>query len=317
MSATLGPQVAGSRRAWPSVAAVVATRGGRPELLSAALRSILGQRYAGGIECLVVFDQLDPVDPDVDVPDGRSLTLLRNVRRPGLAGGRNTGILTTDADLVAFCDDDDEWLPDKIRREVEALEAGDGEFAATGMELVSGNGVARRVGVCDRISFAELLRSRVHAIHPSSYLIRREALLDGIGLVDEDLPGSYGEDYDLALRAARRRPIVVVPEALVRVRWTGSSWFATDWATIVRAVIYLLDRYPEFSRDRAGLARLRGRVAFAQAALGDRRRAARWAVAALRANVLERRAYLALAVAARLVSAPTLLRLANRAGKGI
>ena len=44
-------------------------------------------------------------------------------------------------------------------------------------------------------------------VHSSTYLVWRGALLDGIGLVDETIPGSQNEDWDLALRAARRHPI--------------------------------------------------------------------------------------------------------------
>ena len=41
-------------------------------------------------------------------------------------------------------------------------------------------------------------------VHSSTYLARREALDGGIGLLDENIPGSQNEDWDLALRAARR-----------------------------------------------------------------------------------------------------------------
>ena len=60
-------------------------------------------------------------------------------------------------------------------------------------------------------------------VHSSTYLATREALLDGIGLVDESIPGSQSEDWDLVLRAARRAPIVNVDEALVLVTWDTSG----------------------------------------------------------------------------------------------
>ena len=52
--------------ALPTVSVVVPTRH-RPELLHRALVSILGQRYEGDIEVLVVFDQEDPLDPEIEV----------------------------------------------------------------------------------------------------------------------------------------------------------------------------------------------------------------------------------------------------------
>ena len=66
--------------------------------------------------------------------------------------------------------------------------------------------VVRLIGspTADRLNFEDLLKSRVFAAHPSTVLVRRKAMLERIGLVDEEIPGSYGEDYEWLLRAARR-----------------------------------------------------------------------------------------------------------------
>ena len=49
--------------------------------------------------------------------------------------------------------------------------------------------------------------------------------IDRIGLIDEDLPGGYGEDYEWALRATRLGPAVCVPQPLVRIHWHEQSFF--------------------------------------------------------------------------------------------
>ena len=108
-----------SNPALPSVSVVVPTRQ-RMELLRRALASIVGQRYDGSIEIVVVFDQEAPLDPGVETGPLRSIRLLPNERAAGLAGARNTGILAATGDFVAYCDDDDEWLPDKVRRQIDA-----------------------------------------------------------------------------------------------------------------------------------------------------------------------------------------------------
>ncbi|HEX5915470.1 MAG TPA: hypothetical protein VFY54_20355, partial [Rubrobacter sp.] len=79
----------------------------------------------------------------------------------------------------------------------------------------------------------------------------------------------------------------------------------------------LLEKHPEIKRDRIGLSRLYGRLAFAHAGAGRSRDARRWARRAISLNWRERRAYLALAVAARLVQARTVVELAHRAGRGV
>jgi glycosyltransferase involved in cell wall biosynthesis len=301
----------------PSVSVVVPTRQ-RPELLYRALVSILGQNYDGDIEVLVVFDQEEPLDPEIEVAAGRSIRLLRNERRAGLAGARNTGILAATGDYVAYCDDDDEWLPDKLRHQVQALSAvPSAEVVVTGVSIVYDDRVIDRVPATDVVDLDQLLRSRTQEVHPSSILARREAYLDGIGLVDEAIPGSYGEDYEWLLRASRREPILVVRKPLIRAYWHRTSFFSDRWATIVEAIEYLLAKYPEFQGQPRGLARLYGRLAFAHAAMGHRSLARRWARESIRLHPKERRAYLALCVSSGLVSPDRLLRMAHRTGKGI
>ena len=302
----------------PSVTAVVPTRD-RPELLRRAVRSILDQDYDGDVHCLIVFDGGDPVPVEVPTSQRRSLRMLTNLRTPGLAGARNTGILEADGDLVAFCDDDDEWMPDKLRAQVRELEAEpQAEIVGSGIEVrYEGRPGVVRIPPAPRIGMEVLVRSRVTELHPSTFLIRRDALLDGLGLVDEELPGSYSEDYDLLLRAARRGTVLAVMSPLVRVHWHASSYFAARWQTIYSALRYLLERHPEFSSDRRGLARVTGQIAFACVGAGRRRDGRAWAIRTLRLNLAEKRAWLALVVSLRILSAETVLRAANRRGRGI
>jgi glycosyltransferase involved in cell wall biosynthesis len=287
----------------PPVSVVVATRD-RPELLRRALRSILDQRYAGDIEVLVVFDQSEPRPIEMDAPEGRRIRPLPNGRAPGLAGARNTGILAAEAELVAFCDDDDEWFPDKLDVQVDRfLEQPEATAATTGVVVDFHGRSFPRIASTELVTFDMLLRSRLMELHPSTFLAWRRDLIQNDGLVDEAIPGSYGEDYEWLLRRARRGPVLAVRRPLARVHWGGSSWFAGRWDMVAEALSYLLDRYPEFSSERRGLARVSGQLAFAHAASGRPAEARRWLWRALRANPLERRAFAALAVSTGLISA--------------
>jgi len=300
---------------WPSVSVVVATRD-RPELLKRAVRSILAQSYPGDIECVVVYDQT-PVPDKMPAEEsaGRRLRLIANQRTPGLAGARNTGMSSGTAPLIAFCDDDDAWDAVKLRRQVELLGSGPAEFVACGVRVHHGDRVIERIPPATA-NLSQLARDRLTGLHPSTFVFRRTTA-EGLGPVDEQIPGSYGEDYDWLLRAARRMPIVSVQQPLVDVYWHDQSFFAERWETVAAALCYLLDKHPELTGHPAGLARIQGQVAFAQAALARRREACRVSWQALRNNPLERRAYLALAVASGAVSATSIVRLANRRGHGI
>ncbi len=296
---------------------VVATHE-RPEPLARCVSAILNQEYSGTIECIVVFDKSDIVPPDVATSDRRGLRLMSNERRPGLAGARNTGIVAASGDLVAFCDDDDEWLPGKLEAQVALLQ----EHPSTrvvGCHLVldGPDGPVSRPRQRRSVDHETLLRSRVFELHPSSVLVRRAALLDEIGLVDEDLPGSFAEDYDWVLRASKHAPILLVDRPLVRITWQTGSFFSGKWATISDALRYLLIKHPDFARSSRGTARIQGQIAFAEAAQANSREARRWAFKALRHDPVERRAYLALLMSTGLLSADAVVRLAARKGRGI
>jgi glycosyltransferase involved in cell wall biosynthesis len=312
------PMPGNAGAALPSVAVVIPTHQ-RPELLRRAIRSVVAQQYAGDLEILVVFDQSEPdvslVAEFAPVP----LRVMPNTREPGLCGGRNTGILATGADFVAFLDDDDEWLPGKLDAQAAALRANpDAEFLATAMLVAFHGAESVRLAGSDRVDYADLLRSRMAMLHSSSFLIRRTALTSGeIGLADETIPRGLYEDWDILLRAARRRPIVHVDEPLVRIEWGRTSFFDEQWETKVAALHWMLDNHPDITTCDVGTGRVLGQLAFAEAALRRRRQAARTAGRALRRNWREPRAYIALAVAAGLATPSRVLQVLHKRGRGV
>ncbi|MGO9080637.1 MAG: glycosyltransferase family 2 protein [Streptosporangiaceae bacterium] len=298
----------------PSVGVVLPTMN-RPAQLRTALAAVLGQDYPGDIRAVVVYDRSEP---DESLADGDRVTVLANTRTGGLAGARNTGILALDTDLVAFCDDDDEWLPGKLSAQVAALAAApSGEFASCGILVDFAGRPTPRLAGQVQVTYGDLLRSRMVMVHSSTYLASRAALVDKIGLLDEQIPGSQNEDWDLALRAARRAPIVHVDRPLVRVAWGATSYFARQWESKAEALQWMLARHPDIEQCRTGAARVYGQLAFAYACLGQRTEAARWAARALRRNWHERRVPFALAVAAGLVSGDRVLRVLHARGHGI
>src|SRR5690242_10767046 len=91
---------------WPSVGVVLVTHN-RPRLMREALKSIVEQDYPGDIDVMIVYDRAEPdgslAHDDPRAQPRRRVRVLANDRTAGLAGGRNTGILALDTDLVALC----------------------------------------------------------------------------------------------------------------------------------------------------------------------------------------------------------------------
>lgn len=301
----------------PEVSVVIPTRD-RPRLVRRAIRDVVAQSYAGDIEVIVVFDQSEP-DTSLELcTPNRRVRVVANDRTPGLAGARNTGALLATGELLGFCDDDDEWLPDKLSAQVRASNATDGPaIVACGIYVQHGDRTVIRLPDEQRLTYDDFLENRIMEVNPCTILAPTRLVLDEIGLVDEELPGSYAEDYEWLLRAVQVADIVVVPQPLTLIHWTSGSFFAARWATIHDAIDYLIAKHPDLAANDVGLARLRGQQAFAKAATGERREALRLAKETRRLNPREKRAWVATLVAWRVVSPGRALRAAHATGRGI
>lgn len=296
----------------PSVGVVLPTHN-RPELLRRALESVLAQDYGGEVRAVVVFDRAEP-DPSLA---GDRVEVIRNTRAPGLAGARNSGVLALGTDLVAFCDDDDLWLPGKLAAQVKALEGDpDAVLCSSGILIDFDGRELPRLAGTDRVTYDALIRDRMMSVHSSTYVARRAPLIE-IGMVDETIPGSQGEDWDLALRAARRHPVLNVDEPYVRVLWGLTSYYAQAWETKVAALEWFLEHYPEIGKEPGAAGRVYGQLAFGCATVGRRKDALRWSARALKANPAERRVPFALAVASGIVSGKRVLLALHTRGRGI
>lgn len=281
----------------PSVEVVIPTHH-RPELVRAAIDSVRAQDYDGALCVLVVFDRAEP-DESLVTDAGVPVRVVRNDRTPGLCGARNTGVLASAAVLVAFLDDDDRWLPGKLARQVALLQARpDALFASTSTRVEFGGAHTDRFAGTDSVTHERLLESRMSMLHSSTFLIRRAALLGAGGLVDEAAPQGQNEDYEILLRYSSLAPIVHLDEPLVAIRWGSTSLFAQAWQSKLDGARWVLERHPDIETSRIGYARLLGQIAFAHAALKQRRAAMRVATAAVRVRWREPRGYLAMLAAA-------------------
>lgn len=303
---------------WPLVSVVLPTRN-RPHLVRRSVASVVAQDYAGELECIVVHDQEDP-DHALEAlgTERRRVRVVRNEGAPGLAAARNAGLLHTTGPLVASCDDDDSWHPAKVGLQVERM-------LAEPQLLVLGTGI-RLVMAADRvvdwpgdspvITRAQLLRSRRKELHSSTLMVRRE-VYELVGGYDEQLPQSYGEDYEFLLRASQHGEIGVVNQVLADISKHTGSWFRERSEVVVRALEYLLERHPEIAGERQGHSRVLGQIAFAQATLGHRRAALQCAARSLRRWPAAPHAILALLVATTGMRPQLALDIARRAGRGI
>lgn len=188
----------------------------RPVEVQHAIHSALNQTYRD-LEVIVVIDGLDSQTEEAlrSITDPR-LRVLVNPENVGLAESRNVGIREAVGEWVAYLDDDDEWLPDKIEKQV-AIAEKLGDYAVVVSRFIERSAGMERVWPetlpegTDRMS--EYLFCRRGMLLPSTYLATRKLMLE--------IPFTKGlrhiEDLDWLLRATAdpRTRIGSAPEPLL------------------------------------------------------------------------------------------------------
>lgn len=183
----------------------------RARQLAGALESVYRQTYPPH-EVIVVDDGSD--DETRDIVSGRFPAVhYRHQENRGVSNARNTGIGLATGDWIALLDSDDEWMPCKLERQINALQRKPGFMFCHTNEIWLRNG--RRVNPMKKHAktggriFRHCLPRCV--ISPSSVLIQRN-LLTQSGF-DETLPAC--EDYDLWLRLCAAHPVLYVDDQLL------------------------------------------------------------------------------------------------------
>ena len=174
--------------------------------LEQSIQGVLGQGYPA-VELLLIDD--GSTDKSSAISQSHSPP-ARYLRRPngGAGAARNTGIEHASGDLLAFCDADDVWSPNKLdlQMEVMAADAGVDVVFAGVSEFQAGDArEAVRPG-----------RTRVPGALPSAALIRRAAF-EQVGPFEEHLRVGEWFDWYARMRTAGLRE-VWLDEVLVHRR---------------------------------------------------------------------------------------------------
>ncbi len=198
----------------PAVSVILPTYN-RATVLGEAIDSVRAQ----------TFNEWELIVVDDGSTDGTATVVERSARRDGridyvrakqggVSAARNLGIQKARGEFVAFLDDDDLWLPEKLTRQVQALGAHPHwAFVYTQAELRFVDGESRRLRLPLATTFETLLAR--NTIVTPSLLARREALRE-VGGFNERM--AVMEDVDLFLRVASRHPFGVLSEALTICR---------------------------------------------------------------------------------------------------
>jgi glycosyltransferase involved in cell wall biosynthesis len=269
----------------------------RREFVQAAIRSVLGQTLRD-FEVLVVDDGSTlNLPPLLDALGDARIRYFRHDSNRGEAASRNTGILNARGAYVAFLDDDDEWLPEKLRLQIELFSHSSDTVGCVygGYEAIrarDGEVLWRRVPTKRGDLSRELLRRNILGI-PSTVLLRRECL-ERVGLFDEGI--AFGLDHDLWIRVAQEYRFDFVPGIVARYT-IHQRQLSNDAFVIAKGHADLLRKYGSRLRpDRRRVGRIYFSLGRELCLRGQSAGGRRALLKALRANPLNSRPYVYLAL---------------------
>ncbi len=200
----------------PKVSVIIPTYR-RPDFLGKAIESVLDQTFQD-FEVIIVDDASNDNTGEVvrGFVDKRIHYVCHEVNRGG-AAARNTGILKAREQYIAFLDDDDEWLPEKLQLQVTVLDQSPPEVGGiytgyTRIKRTTGESLGITLPTKRGDLSYELLVSNPLA-GTTGILIRKKCLED-VGLFDEKL-ASF-QDYDLWIRISKKFQFEYINRVLYR-----------------------------------------------------------------------------------------------------
>ena len=238
-------------RLGPSLVSVIIPTLHRATLLMRALASVFRQTWRE-LEVVVIVDGPDPdTIAALQMIDDPRLRVIVNARSLTAAGARNVGMDHATGEWIAFLDDDDEWLPEKLAKQL-AYTADRGAALITCLSRVvtpTASFVRPEVIYDNLIPIDEYLFDRRSPfagrgfIQTSSYLLPRA--LCGDLRFRTDTPH---DDWDFLLRLSKQNAVRVetVPEILVNLYVEDArpslsksgTWLASlEWAERMRPLL--------------------------------------------------------------------------------
>jgi glycosyltransferase involved in cell wall biosynthesis len=187
----------------PLVSCIIPTRD-RPQLVLRAIGSVFSQSHKK-LQVIVVDDSQGSATETALKGCGYPIRYIRNNGSYGAPRARNLGLSEAQGDVVSFLDDDDQWCPDKLERQLGLL----GKFP-----LVTCNYTVMRGGKRFFVERPPVIRYRSllceNYVGSCSFVAASKDVMKGCAF-DESL--EVGQDWDLWLTIMEKHGIPEVGNA--------------------------------------------------------------------------------------------------------
>ncbi|NQT32168.1 MAG: glycosyltransferase [Candidatus Omnitrophica bacterium] len=205
----------------PEVSVIISTCN-RAHLVGRAIKSVLMQTFRN-FELIVVDDASEDNTGEVvkSFQDER-IKYVRHGSNEGAPHARNEGIKLAQGEYIAFLDDDDEWMTEKLEKQLNKIKTSPSKVGViySGIEVIedgeSDIGIKKCPEYKGDLRNQLLKRSTVGSV--SKVLVKRECF-DKAGMFDENLRSC--QDWDMWLRISKYYEFDFAPEILVKIHMHG------------------------------------------------------------------------------------------------
>jgi glycosyltransferase involved in cell wall biosynthesis len=221
----------------------------REKLLPRAIISVLNQTYQS-LELIIIDDgSTDNTEEIVKSFSDQRIRYYRQRHNKGGSAARNIGIKLAKGRLIAFQDSDDEWLPEKLEKQIRKFNevGGDVGIICCGYEFINDKTnqvVSRSIPVEKGNVHKTMLINNYTG--PLAVLMKADCF-NKVGLFDETLPCCH--DWDLWIRVSKYYKFDYVPDILAKAYIHGRQ-LSTNLEVKIKGKEGILEKYrEEFTKE--------------------------------------------------------------------
>jgi len=241
----------------PTVTVIIPTYN-RAHLVCRAIQIVLNQTYKD-FELIIVddgsTDNTEDIIKEFKKKDER-IKYIRHKKNKGGSAARNTGIKAAKGEYIAFQDSDDEWLPEKLKKQMEIFKNTSSKIGVvyTGFWRIKDNKktyipqswVKQKNGNI----YSEILKGNFVG---TPTILTKKKCFKKVGSFDERLPQL--QDWELVIRLSKYYNFKCIDEPLLTSYYTTDSISANHKALIEALELILVKHYKNFNNYKEILSR--------------------------------------------------------------
>ena len=201
------------------VSVVITTYGRNANIVMRAVDSVKKQTYANW-ELFVVDDNKDnnpysqAIKAALENEENTKIHYIKMEKNSGACVARNRGIQESKGEYIAFLDDDDEWLPERLEKQLPLIKDEKVGFTYCGVWILNekkGKKTSSWIKFDQGHVYDKLLKTNFMG-GVSNFIVKRRAV-EVCGGFRDDMPSS--QDYELWLRLSKKYEVNSIAENLV------------------------------------------------------------------------------------------------------